>query len=57
MNLENLPLVTEGITVDEKTGTLLSYNTKILKYEVFRLPEGVRVIPKGFFATSCLPTR
>lgn len=49
MNNETLPPVTEGITFDEKTGTVLSYNTKILKYGVFRLPEGVRVIPKGFF--------
>lgn len=46
----DLPPVTEGIEYDKESGKLLSYNTKILKYDVFRLPEGVTEIPNKFFA-------
>lgn len=45
----DLPPVTEGIEYDKESGKLLSYNTKILKYDVFRLPEGVTEIPNDFF--------
>ena len=45
----DLPPVTEGIEYDKESGKLLSYNKKILKYDVFRLPEGVTEIPNDFF--------
>ena len=45
-----LPPETEGIVYEKETGELLSYNKKILKYDVFRIPEGVKKIPFRFFA-------
>ena len=54
---ENLPPVTEGVTFDPETGVLLSYDKSVQKYDVFRLPEGVRVIPKEFFKDKLFATK
>ena len=53
----DLPPVTEGITYDPESGTLLSYDKSIQKYDVFRLPEGVKVIPKDFFKEKLFATK
>lgn len=36
---------------------LLSYDKSIQKYDVFRLPEGVKVIPKDFFKEKLFATK
>ncbi len=53
----DLPPVTEGITYDPESGVLLSYDKSVLKYDVFRLPEGVKSIPENFFKEKLFATK
>lgn len=53
----DLPPVTDGITYDPESGTLLSYDKSIQKYDVFRLPEGVKIIPADFFKEKLFATK